>query len=166
MNRISVFPGSFDPATYGHLNIIERASRLCEKLVVGVLSNNAKTPLFSADERVKMLQEIVSDLENVEVKSFDGLLVDFVRKEHADSVVRGVRNVTDFDYEMTMVHVNQLMMPEYETIILVTDKRYAGVSSSAVRSGIPFGADIHNFVPPLVEQRIREKYKENYHEQH
>lgn len=166
MNRICVFPGSFDPVTYGHLNIIERAARLCEKLVIGVLANNQKTPLFSVDERVKMIQEVVSGLENVEVKSFDGLLVDFVRQEHADCVVRGLRNGSDFDYEMTMSWVNQLMMPEYETIFLVTDKQYCCISSSAVRSGVPYGADIHNFVPPLVEQKIREKYKETYHEQH
>ncbi len=166
MNRICVFPGSFDPVTYGHLNIIERAARLCEKLVIGVLANNQKTPLFSVDERVKMIQEVVSGLENVEVKSFDGLLVDFVRQEHADCVVRGLRNGSDFDYEMTMSWVNQLMMPEYETIFLVTDKQYSCISSSAVRSGVPYGADIHNFVPPLVEQKIREKYKETYHEQH
>ena len=165
MSTKAIFPGSFDPLTLGHLNIIEKASRLFDPLVVAVLPNNAKTPLFSADERVKMIAEVVSDLENVEVKCFDGLLVDFVRQEKADCVVRGIRNMTDFDYEVRMSQVNQKMLPSYESVFLITDSIYSCISSSDVRSGVRYGVDLKDFVPARVNELIREKYKENYNEQ-
>ena len=162
MKTTAIFPGSFDPLTLGHLNIIEKASRLFGRVIVGVLPNNTKTPLFSADERVKMIAEVVEKLGNVEVKCFDGLLVDFVRKEKADCVVRGIRNMTDFDYEVRMSQVNRKMLPTYETVFLITDSIYSCISSTDVRSGVHYGVDLKDFVPPHVDELIREKYKENY----
>ena len=162
MSTLAVFPGSFDPLTLGHMNIIEKASRLFDRLIVGVLPNNTKTPLFSVDERVKMITEVVQELGNVEVKSFDGLLVDFVKKEQADCVVRGIRNMTDFDYEVRMNAVNRMMLPAYESVFLVTDSRYSCISSTDVRSGVHYGVDLTDFVPDIVYRLIREKYKENY----
>ena len=112
-----------------------------------------------------MIAEVVKDLENVEVKSFDGLLVDFVREEQADCVVRGIRNMTDFDYEVRMSQVNQKMLPSYESVFLITDSVYSCISSSDVRSGVRYGVDLKDFVPARINELIREKYKENYNEQ-
>ena len=162
MKTTAIFPGSFDPLTLGHLNIIEKASRLFGRIIIGVLPNNAKTPLFSADERVKMIAEVVEKFGNVEVKCFDGLLVDFVREEQADCVIRGIRNMTDFDYEVRMSQVNQKMLPSYETVFLITDSIYSCISSTDVWSGVRYGVDLRDFVPPRVNELIREKYKENY----
>lgn len=160
MNMTAVYPGSFDPVTYGHIDIIERASRICNKLVIGVLNNSKKTPLFSAEERVKMLQEVVKDIPNVEVKSFSGLTVDFARENDATVMIRGLRAVTDFEYELQISQTNRSIASDIDTIFFTTNLKYSYVSSSITKELAMYGADISNFVPPYVLEKVREKYKE------
>lgn len=155
--KIGVYPGSFDPITFGHLDIIERSSRMFDKLVVGVLVNNAKKPLFSADERVRMIQNVTSHLPNVEVRSFSGLTVDFVKNESARVIVRGLRAITDFEYELQMAQTNHTMCPGLDTIFLTTDLRYAYLSSSIVREVAYYDGKIDQFVPAEVVPLIRER---------
>ena len=155
--KIGVYPGSFDPITLGHLDIIERSSQLFDRLIVGVLINNAKKPLFSAQERVKMIQSVTSHLDNVEVMSFDGLTVDFVKKQNARVIVRGLRAVTDFEYELQMAQTNHTMCPGLDTIFLTTDLRYAYLSSSIVREVAFYGGKLTDFVPPQIVPLLQEK---------
>ena len=157
--RIAVYPGSFDPVTLGHLDIIERSSKMVDKLIVGVLNNSAKNPLFSVAERVTMLKNVTAHLSNVEVTSFDGLLVDFAVQCHAQTVVRGLRAITDFEYELQMSQTNRIMCPELDTMFLTTDLKYAYLSSSAVREVARYHGNISAFVPPSVLPRVLEKFK-------
>jgi len=158
--KAGIYPGSFDPATFGHLDIIKRAAALMDNLIVGVLKNNGKTPLFSVDERVNMLRDAVKDIENVQVMSFSGLLVDFARQHGVNVIVRGLRAVTDFEYELLMSQTNRVMAPDIDTIFLTTSLDYAYLSSSTVREIASYGGDISKFVPPGIEDIIRKKYKE------
>lgn len=155
--KIGIYPGSFDPITYGHLDIIERSSRIFDRLIVGVLINNTKKPLFSSDERVKMIKSVTSHLENVEVRSFDGLLVDFAKREGARVIVRGLRAVTDFEYELQMAQTNHTMCPGLDTIFLTTDLRYAYLSSSIVREVAYYDGKIDAFLPPEMVPLVRER---------
>ncbi|MBE7719717.1 MAG: pantetheine-phosphate adenylyltransferase, partial [Lacrimispora celerecrescens] len=123
--RKAVYPGSFDPVTFGHLDIIERSARMSDHLIIGVLNNNSKTPLFSVEERVNMLKSLTRDLKNVEVTAFGGLLVDFVRANQADAVVRGLRAVTDFEYELQIAQTNRVIAPEVDTVFLTTNLKYS-----------------------------------------
>ena len=157
--RIAVYPGSFDPVTLGHLDIIERSSKMVDKLIVGVLNNSAKNPLFSVAERVTMLKNVTAHLSNVEVTSFDGLLVDFAVQCHAQTVVRGLRAITDFEYELQMSQTNRIMCPELDTMFLTTDLKYAYLSSSSVREVARYHGNISAFVPPSVLPRVLEKFK-------
>lgn len=156
--RTAVYPGSFDPVTLGHLDIIERSSKIVDKLVVGVLQNSAKNPLFSVEERVTMLKEVTAHLSNVQVVSFDGLLVDFARQCHAAVVVRGLRAITDFEYELQMSQTNRIMCPGLDTIFLTTDLKYAYLSSSIVREVAQYGGDISSFVPATIAERVLGKF--------
>lgn len=156
--RIGIYPGSFDPVTYGHLDIIERSARLVDKLVVGVLNNSAKSPLFSVEERVTMLKEVSSHLNNVEVLSFDGLLVDFATKMGANVIVRGLRAVTDFEYELQMSQTNKIINGDIDTIFLTTRLEYAYLSSSTVKEVAKFGGNIDKFVPEGIVKKVYEKY--------
>ena len=156
----AVYPGSFDPATYGHLDIIKRASISFDRVIVGVLHNSAKSPLFSVEERVKMLKEVTKDLPNVEIIPFDGLLVDFAEQIGADVVIRGLRAITDFEYELQMSQTNQRMKPDIETMFLTTSIEYSYLSSTTVREIAAFGGDVSQFVPEAVEIALREKMKE------
>ena len=131
--RIAVYPGSFDPVTLGHMDIISRSSKLFDKLIVGVLVNSSKVPLFSAEERVNMIKGVVSEYANVEVRSFDGLLVEFARLCKATAVVRGLRAVTDFEYELQMSQTNHIIAPDIDTLFLTTNLNYAYLSSSVVK---------------------------------
>ena len=158
--KAGIYPGSFDPATFGHLDIIKRAAALMDNLIVGVLKNNGKTPLFSVDERVNMLRDAVKDIENVQVMSFSGLLVDFARQHGVNVIVRGLRAVTDFEYELLMSQTNRVMAPDIDTIFLTTSLDYAYFSSSTVREIASYGGDISKFVPPDIENIIIKKYKE------
>ena len=159
MRRVAVYPGSFDPVTYGHLDVIKRSSKLVDELIVGVLNNNAKTPLFSAEERVRMLKEVTKDLPNVKIIPFEGLLVDFARKTGAKMVIRGLRAITDFEYELQMAQTNHKMEPEVETVFLTTSLEYSYLSSTTVKEVAAFGGDISQFVPPIVMENIEKKRK-------
>lgn len=153
----AVYPGSFDPVTFGHLDIITRSAKLVDELIVGVLVNNAKSPLFSVEERVKILEKTVENLPNVKVIPFEGLLVEFVRKMKAQMVVRGLRAITDFEYELQMAQTNHKLEPEVETIFLTTSLDYSYLSSSTVKEVAAFGGDISQFVPDIVIERMQEK---------
>ena len=156
---IAVYPGSFDPVTYGHLDIIGRAARLADTLVVAILENYRKEPLFSADERIVQLKTLCAQAQwdNIEVAVFSGLLVDFARAVGADAVVRGLRNPTDFLYEAGMSQANQYMAPEVETLFLLTRPEYAYFSSSLVKEIAAHGGDIANQVPPVIAEAVRSK---------
>lgn len=158
--RTAIYPGSFDPPTYGHLDIIERASRLSDELIIGVLKNSAKTPLFSTDERVNMLKVITSDLNNVRVMSFEGLTVDFARQNGANIIVRGLRALTDFDYELQLSQINKTLCDDIETIFLSTNLKYSFLSSSTVKEVASYRADISGLVPPYVQDMVEKKMKE------
>ncbi|MDO5403565.1 MAG: pantetheine-phosphate adenylyltransferase [Eubacteriales bacterium] len=154
----AIYPGSFDPVTLGHLDIIRRSSKLVDHLIVGVLNNSGKSPLFSVDERVNMLKEVTSDLDNVEILSFSGLLVDFARKHEVQTIIRGLRAVTDFEYELAMSQTNRVAAPEVDTIFLNTSLKYAYLSSSIVKEMAMYGGDISKFVPKLIVDKVYDKY--------
>ena len=152
----AVFPGSFDPVTTGHVDLIRRASRRFDRLVVGVLVNSAKQPLFSKEERVAMLREITADQDNIEVSSFEGLLVDFVKEQHADAIVRGLRTPGDFEYELPLAQANHKLSVQADTIFLASAPEYSYISSSAVRELLRYQADISGYVPETVLRYMRE----------
>ncbi len=152
----AVFPGSFDPVTTGHVDLIRRASRMFDRLVVGVLVNSANQPLFSKEERVAMLREITADQDNIEVSSFEGLLVDFVKEQHADAIVRGLRTPGDFEYELPLAQANHKLSVQADTIFLASAPEYSYISSSAVRELLRYQADISGYVPETVLRYMRE----------
>ena len=158
--RKAVYPGSFDPVTFGHLDIIERSARMCDHLIIGVLNNYSKTPLFSVEERVNMLKSLTSNFANVEVKSFGGLMIDFVRANQADAVVRGLRAVTDFEYELQIAQTNRVIAPEVDTVFLTTNLKYSYLSSSIVKEIASYGGEISAFVPEDIAERVRKKIEE------
>lgn len=153
-----IYPGSFDPVTYGHLDIIDRASKVVDKLIVGVLTNSTKSPLFSMEERVRMIQDLVRKYGNVEVRAFSGLTADFAHENGATVIVRGLRAVTDFEYELQLSQTNKVMAPDIDTIFFTTNLQYSYLSSSTVKEIASYHGDIHMFVPEEVEKRIREKF--------
>lgn len=154
---VAVYPGSFDPVTLGHMDIIERTAKMMDQVIIGVLKNNSKTPLFSVEERVKMLESITAHLSNVEVQSFDGLLVDFVHQKHADVIVRGLRAITDFEYELQMAQTNRVIAPDVDTIFLTTNLKYSYLSSSIVKEIAYYRGDIGEFLHPEVAEQVRRK---------
>lgn len=154
----AVYPGSFDPLTLGHLDIIRRSAEIVDELVVSVLHNSAKNSLFSTDERVSMIEEVTKDIPNVKVTTFDGLLVDYVKKIDASMIVRGLRAVTDFEYELQLAQTNHILNPEAETIFLTTNLQYSYLSSTIVKEIASYGGDISKFVPPEFIERIYGKY--------
>ena len=154
----AIYPGSFDPVTNGHVDIILRSSKIVDKLIVGVLNNSAKKSLFSVEERVSMLKELTKDLPNVEVTSCDGLLVDYMREIDASIIVRGLRAVTDFEYELQIAQTNHIENTDIETIFLTTNLQYSYLSSTIVKEFASYGGDISKFVPEQFVDRIYEKY--------
>ena len=154
--RIGVYPGSFDPMTMGHLDIIERGCKVVDKLVVGVLNNGAKNPMFSIEERLELLRQGTAHLENVEICAFEGLLVEFVRQQQAQVVIRGLRAVTDFEYELQMAQANRSMFPAMETIFLTTNAEYSFVSSTIVKDILRHNGDVGHFVPRAILNSIYE----------
>lgn len=156
---IAVYPGSFDPVTLGHMDIIERTAKMMDQVIIGVLKNNSKTPLFSIEERVKMLESITAHLSNVEVQSFDGLLVDFVHQKHADVIVRGLRAITDFEYELQMAQTNRKMYPLLDTMFLATSLEYSYLSSTTVKEVAFFDGDIREFVPESVISKVQDRVR-------
>ncbi len=155
----AVYPGSFDPVTRGHLDIIERASALVDELIIGVLNNSEKTPLFSVEERVKMLEEVTGHIPNIRVEAFSGLSVEFVRKCDAAFIVRGLRAVTDFEYELQMAQTNRSIDGGIDTLFFTTALNYAYISSTIVKEVASYGGDISGFVPPLIAERVYSKIK-------
>lgn len=156
----AIYPGSFDPVTLGHYDIIVRTAKMFDKVIIGVLNNKAKCPLFSAQERVNMLKEVTASLPNVEVQCFEGLLIDFVRFNHADIVVRGLRAITDFEYELQLAQTNRVIAPEVDTIFLTTNLRYSYLSSSIVKEIAEYDGDISEFLHPAIAARVKEKQEE------
>ncbi|MGI6491610.1 MAG: pantetheine-phosphate adenylyltransferase [Pelotomaculum sp.] len=159
---IAVCPGSFDPVTYGHLDIITRAAKLFDKLVVAVAYNPGKNPLFSIEERVALMQGVLAEYPNIEVRSFNGLTVDLAQEYQAKSIVRGLRVISDFENEFRMALTNQKLACHIETVFLMTKAEYSFISSTTVREVASFGGALNNLVPPLVEQKLKEKYKNLY----
>jgi len=156
------YPGSFDPMTYGHLDIIRRAASIFDELTVSVLNNKLKTPLFSVEERVNILKEATKDLPNVKVESFSGLLVDYAREKETYVVIRGLRAITDFEYELQNAQTNaKLSGGLVDTVFLTTSLEYAYLSSSTVREIAYYGGDISQCVPPYVAEMIEQKYRTN-----
>ena len=156
--RAAIYPGSFDPVTFGHLDVIERSSKLVDQLIVGVLNNNTKSPLFSVDERVNMLKEATKNLDNVEIISFSGLLVNFAQSHNIHIIVRGLRAITDFEFELQMAQTNRIINPDIDTIFLTTNLKYAYLSSSNVKEVAMYNGDISKFVPKFVINKVYEKF--------
>ena len=154
----AIYPGSFDPLTLGHLDMIKRSAKIVDELVIGVLNNSAKNSLFSLDERVSMIKEMTEFMPNVTVASFDGLLVDYMKEINATIIVRGLRAVTDFEYELQIAQTNHVENPEVETIFLTTSLQYSYLSSTIVKEFASYGGDISKFVPARFIDRIYEKY--------
>lgn len=156
----AVYPGSFDPVTFGHLDIIKRASEMFDELIVSVLNNNSKIPLFSVEERVKILREVTKDLPNVKIDSFSGLLIDYAAENDLHIAVRGLRAITDFEYELQIAQTNKkLSKGKLDTIFLTTGLEYSYLSSSSVKEIACFGGDITELVPEYVVDLIHEKYQ-------
>ena len=156
----AVYTGSFDPVTNGHMDIIRRASEIFDVLIVSILNNKEKTPLFSVEERVKILEEATKDLPNVQIDSFSGLLVDYAREKDLHVIVRGLRAITDFEYELQMSQTNQKIEPEIETLFLTTSLEFSFLSSTTVKEVASFGGDITQFVPEVIVKKIKEKIEE------
>lgn len=154
---IAIYPGSFDPVTLGHYDVIERTAKIMDHLIIGVLNNSAKTPLFSVEERVNMLKYVTSGLKNIEVRSFEGLLVDFARTCKADVIVRGLRAITDFDYELQLSQTNRVIAPEIDTVFLTTNLKYSYLSSSIVKEIASYDGDISGFLHPDIALMVKEK---------
>lgn len=155
----AIYPGSFDPVTFGHLDMIERSAKVVDQLVVAVLRNNAKNPLFSTEERVSMLEEMTKNIPNVAVQSFDGLLIDYAKSVGATIIIRGLRAVTDFEYELQMAQTNRIVEPGVDTLFLTTSLEYAYLSSTIVKEVASYGGDISHFVPKQLIELIYNKYR-------
>ena len=159
--RTALYPGTFDPMTLGHLDIMKRASNLCDKLVIAVAINRSKSPLFALDERVEMVENVVEpfrDYVDVEVLPFEGLLIHFVEKVGASMIVRGLRAVSDFEYEFQMAGMNDRLNPDIETVFLMADPQYQTIASRLVKEIARLGGDVSQFVTPEVELRLKDKY--------
>jgi pantetheine-phosphate adenylyltransferase len=154
---IAVYPGSFDPLTNGHVDIIQRGSRVFDRIVVGVLINLEKAPLFTVPERVAIAREVFHGWDNVEVDTFDGLLVEYASRKHASVIVRGLRAVSDFEYELQMALMNRRLSPEVETVFMMPAEPYTYVSSRLVKEVVALGGSVHGLVPGIVEDRLRDK---------
>ncbi|MEE8638267.1 MAG: pantetheine-phosphate adenylyltransferase [Candidatus Margulisiibacteriota bacterium] len=153
--KVAIYPGSFDPVTNGHIDIIQRAGQLFDKVIVAVIRNPEKKPEFSLDQRVEMLKNSLAEYKNAAVESFDGLLVNYAREKNANIIVRGLRAVSDFDYEFQMALTNRKMAPEIETLFFMTDYRYSYLSSSFVKQIARLGGDITELVPAPVAKKLK-----------
>lgn len=156
--RTSIYPGSFDPITYGHIDIIDRASKITDKLIVAVLNNDEKKSLFTMEERIEMIKDAVKDYKNVEVESFGGLLVDYVKEKGANIIIRGLRAVTDFEYELQLAQTNRELYKDIDTIFMLTNLQYSYLSSSIVKQVASYKGDISKFVTPFVAKKLGQKY--------
>ena len=157
MSVKALYPGTFDPPTNGHVDLIQRGSKLFEHLTVGILKNPVKNPLFTVEERVEMLSEATRNLDNVSVATFDGLMVDFARQLGAMAVLRGIRAISDYEHEFQMALMNRRLAPEIETVFLQPAGRYSFISSRKLKEGFSFGGDVTGLVPPNVLKRLRSR---------
>ena len=157
--RIAVYPGSFDPITNGHLDIIKRASRLYDKVIVGVLDNSNKNPIFTANERKEMIDLAIRDMDNVSCDAFSGLLVDFAKQKNATVIIKGLRTVADFEYEFQIALLNKALNPEYETVFMMTDSKFSYISSSVVKEVAKYQGGLEDFVPQCNIEKIKTKFK-------
>lgn len=153
-----IYPGSFDPITNGHVDVIKRAAALCDKLIVGVLINVTKKTVLTLDERVELINKCVGDMPNVEVTSFSGLLVDFAKENNVNTIVKGLRAVSDFEYELQMAFLNKQLNEDIETIFLMASQKYSFLSSSVVRDLAIHGADVSELVPEVIAKDVVDKY--------
>ncbi len=154
---LAIYPGSFDPVTNGHLDLIERGSKIFDRLVVAVLRNVEKTPLFSTEERCEMLREVTRVFSNVEIDLFDGLLVDYVNRRNAQVILRGIRAISDYEYELQMAMMNRRLAPQIETVFMLPAEAYSYLSARLVREIAQLGGPVHGLVPAVVEERLRIK---------
>lgn len=155
----AIYPGTFDPFTNGHLSVLRRATQIFDKVIVAILRNAGKSPLFSVEERIWMIKESTKDMEKVEVDSFDGLLVDYARQKGCNVIIRGLRAMSDFEYEFQLALMNRKLDRSIQTIFLVTDFKWFYTSSSIVKEAASFGGDISDLVPPPVNQKLLERFK-------
>ena len=158
---IAIYPGSFDPITNGHLDLIQRGSKLFGRLIVSILRNETKAPLFSVQERMEMLCEVVKDYPNVEVDSFDGLLVDYAERRGAHVLLRGIRAISDYEYELQTALMSRRLRPGMETVFLLANEAYSFISSRLIKEVFGLGGNISGLVPPSVEQRLQRRMKKN-----
>ena len=156
---MALYPGSFDPITNGHLDLIQRGSALFDRLIVAILRNDEKRPLFGLEERIEMLREVAADLPNVEVGSFGGLLVDYAAESGASVILRGIRAVSDYEYELQMALMNRRLRPELETAFLMAGEAYSFLSSHLVKEVVSLGGDVSGLVPPTVETRLKARFE-------
>jgi pantetheine-phosphate adenylyltransferase len=162
LKRIAIYPGSFDPPTNGHLDLVERGSKIFDELVVAILRNAEKTPLFSLGERRRMLEELTAGFRNVRVDTFDGLTVDYAAKVKAGAVLRGIRALSDYEYELQMALMNRKLRPNLETVFMMPAEQYSYLSSRLVREVARLGGDVSGLVPALVEDRLKQKLDPAY----
>jgi pantetheine-phosphate adenylyltransferase len=161
MSANALYPGTFDPPTNGHIDLIQRGAKLFDHLIVAILNNPVKNPLFTVEERVEMLQESTAALDNVSVATFDGLMVEFARQQGASAVLRGIRAISDYEYEFQMALMNRRLAPEIETVFLQPAGRYSFVSSRMLKEVFAFGGDVSGLVPPNVLKRLRDRISAN-----
>ncbi|WP_100373314.1 pantetheine-phosphate adenylyltransferase [Bacillus sp. FJAT-45037] len=160
MASIAVCPGSFDPVTYGHLDIITRGAKVFDQVIVAVLHNRNKQPMFSVEERVDLLKQVTSHLDNVVIDSFNGLLINYMHEKKANTIIRGLRAVSDFEYEMQAASINKKLGPEIETFFMMTNNHYSYLSSSIVKEVAKYEADVSDIVPDIVAEALKKKFKE------
>ncbi|MBI2338843.1 MAG: pantetheine-phosphate adenylyltransferase [Deltaproteobacteria bacterium] len=159
--KIALCPGSFDPPTDGHINIIDRGLKIFDRIIVAVAINRSKKTLFEPEERVTMLQELLKDKKNIEIDSFEGLLIDYCRKKKISTILRGIRTVSDYEYELQMSLANRILNPDIETIFMMTEGRYSHISSSIIKEVISFGGSGNGMIHPLVEKKLRAKLRKS-----
>lgn len=158
----AIYPGSFDPPTNGHLDLIHRGSRIFDQLIVAILRNPDKTPLFSVGDRKRMLEDLTAEIKNVSVETFDGLTVEFAEKVNAGAMLRGIRALSDYEYELQIAMMNRKLSPELETVFMMPAEQYSYLSSRLVREAAKLGGDVSTLVPELVEERLKEKLDPAY----
>lgn len=158
MGSIAVCPGSFDPLTFGHLDIIKRGAKVFDQIYVCVLNNSSKQPLFTVDERCELIREVTKDMPNVVVESYKGLLIDYAREKKAQAILRGLRAVSDFEYEMQITSMNRVLDDEIETLFMMTNNQYSFLSSSIVKEVAKYKGNIGELVPPAVEKALIKKF--------
>ena len=159
MKHIAVYPGTFDPVTNGHIDLVERSLRIFDTVVVAIAANPKKTPLFSLEERIDMFKKVTAKYKNVKIEGFDGLLVDYVRMKKAVGIIRGLRAVSDFEYEMQMALMNRRLDSQIETVFLMPSEEYSFITSTIVKEAASYGGDVSSLVPKVVVEKLKKKYK-------